>query len=157
MFRRDPWKKLVAIPRSVARPRKDAVYPSEAWREHEREGEVKAYSSRRHRCREVTTVNWLRLGSFVLALGLSVSANAQERNVNAAYRDADVRTVLQQLGEVTKTNVLIEDGVEGKVTFLSNGPMTADEFRSAFVSLLADLGYQVSERDGVLFIGPIKP
>ena len=95
-----------------------------------------------------------KLGSFVLALGLAAFANAQERNVTASYRDADVRTVIQQLGEITKTNVLIEDGVEGTVTFLSNGPMTADEFRSAVVALLADLGYQVSERDGVLFIGP---
>ena len=78
------------------------------------------------------------------------------RILQRCFRDADVRTVIQQLGQVTKTNVLIEDGVEGKVTFLSNGPMTADEFRSAVISLLADLGYQISERDGVLFIGPIK-
>ena len=48
------------------------------------------------------------------------------------------------------------NGVDGKVTFVTNGAMTADEFRSAAVSLLTDLGYEVSERDGVLFIGPIK-
>jgi hypothetical protein len=42
------------------------------------------------------------------------------------------------------------------VTFLANGPMTADEFRSAVISLLADLGYEITERNGVLLIGPIE-
>ena len=38
-----------------------------------------------------------------------------------------------------------------------SGPMTANEFRSAILSHLADLGYQLTDREGVLHIGPIKP
>jgi general secretion pathway protein D len=93
---------------------------------------------------------------LVLALGLSAFANAQERNVNASYRDADIRTVIQQLGQVTKSPVVIERGVEGKVTLLTNGPITADEFRSTVVSALAALGYEITERDGALVVGPIR-
>jgi type II secretory pathway component GspD/PulD (secretin) len=100
-----------------------------------------------------------KIGYLVVAtLGLQVPANAQEpRQVTVAYRDADVRRVIQQVGQVSDSAVVIEQGVEGKVTFQPNGPMTANEFRSAILSHLADLGYQITEREGVLHIGPIKP
>jgi type II secretory pathway component GspD/PulD (secretin) len=98
------------------------------------------------------------IGSLVLAsLGLPAVANAQERQVTAAYRDADVRTVIQQVGQLTESVVVIGKGVEGSVTFQPNGPMTVDEFRRAFLAHLVDLGYEVSDRNGVLLIGPIKP
>ena len=74
-----------------------------------------------------------KLGYLVVAtLGLQVVANAQEpRQVTVAYRDADVRRVIQQVGQVSDSAVVIEKGVEGKVTFQPSGPMTANEFRSA--------------------------
>jgi type II secretory pathway component GspD/PulD (secretin) len=100
-----------------------------------------------------------KIGYLVVAtLGLQVLANAQEpRQVTVAYRDADVRTVIQQVGQVSASAVVIENGVEGKVTFQPSGPMTANEFRSAILAHLADLGYQITDREGVLRIGPIKP
>lgn len=101
-------------------------------------------------------MNFLKLGCFALGVGLSAVASAQERNVNVAYRAADVRTVLRQLGQVTNSPVVIDRGVEGRVTFSTNGPMTADEFRSAVLSVLAELGYQITERDGALLVGPTK-
>jgi len=101
-------------------------------------------------------VNWIKLGSLVLALGLSAFANAQERNINASYRDADIRLILQQLGQVTNSPVVMLRGVEGRATLVANGLMTADEFRSAVVSLLMDLGYEVNERGGALVVGPIE-
>jgi len=97
------------------------------FREPERDGRVNAYISNRQRYRERTTVNWLKLGSLVLALGSSTYANAQERNINASYGDADIRTILHQLGEVTKSPVVMLRGVEGRATLVANGPMTADE------------------------------
>lgn len=100
--------------------------------------------------------NLQQVGFFVLALGSSAFANAQERNVNVAYRGADIRTVIRQVGEATNSPVVIGRGVGGRVTFVPNGPMTAAEFRGAILSHLADLGYEVTERDGVLLIGPIK-
>jgi type II secretory pathway component GspD/PulD (secretin) len=102
-------------------------------------------------------VNWPKLGSFVLALGLSAFANAQERPVTVAYREANVRTVIQQIGQLTNSPIVIERGVEGTVTFLPDGPMTADEYRRAILSHLANLGYEITDRDGVLLVGPIKP
>jgi type II secretory pathway component GspD/PulD (secretin) len=102
-------------------------------------------------------MNSLKLGSLVLAVALSTYVNAQERPVNVAYRDADVRTVIQQVGQLTESRVVIDDGVEGKVTFLPNGPMTTNEFRRAILSHLSDLGYEITNQDGVLLVGPAKP
>ena len=101
---------------------------------------------------------WQKVGSLALALALPTLANAQEpRQVSAAYRDADVRKVIEQLGQLTEVPVVIEKGVEGTVTFVPDGPMTVDEFRRAILSRLADLGYEITERNGALLIGPIKP
>jgi type II secretory pathway component GspD/PulD (secretin) len=101
-------------------------------------------------------VNWPKLGSLVLALGLCAFATAQERDVNVAYREADIRTVLQQVGQVSGSPIVIQRGVEGRVTFQPSGPLTPAEFRRAILSHLADLGYEITERNGVLLIGPIK-
>jgi type II secretory pathway component GspD/PulD (secretin) len=100
-----------------------------------------------------------KMGYFAVAtLGLSVLANAQGlRNVTVAYKDADVRTVIQQVGQATNSAVVIGKGVEGTVTFQPSGPMTADEFRKAILSHLADLGYEITDRDGALLIGPKTP
>ncbi len=102
---------------------------------------------------------WQKTGYFAVAtLGLSVLAHAQElRNVTVAYKDADVRTVIQQVGQATGSAVVIGKGVEGTVTFQPNGPMTGHEFRTAILSHLAGLGYEITDRDGVLLIGPRRP
>ena len=95
---------------------------------------------------------------LVLAtFGLPVLANAQERQVTANYRDADVRKVVEQVGQLTESAVVIERGVEGTVTFQANGPTTVDEFRRAILAHLVDLGYEVTDQEGVLRLGPIKP
>jgi hypothetical protein len=52
---------------------------------------------------------------------------------------------------------VIEKGVEGTVTFQANGPMTVDEFRRAILSYLADLGYEITDRDGDLLVGRKPP
>jgi type II secretory pathway component GspD/PulD (secretin) len=102
---------------------------------------------------------WQKVGYFAVAtLASSVLAHAQEpRPITVAYRDADVRTVIQQVGQATNSAVVIGNGVEGRVTFQPSGPMTADEFSQAILSHLADLGYEITERDGTLLIGPRKP
>jgi type II secretory pathway component GspD/PulD (secretin) len=107
---------------------------------------------------EDTTVHiWQKVGYLAATLASSVLAHAQEpRPVAVAYRDADVRTVIQQVGQATNSAVVIGNGVEGTVTFQPSGPMTADEFRTAILSHLADLGYEITERDGALLIGPRK-
>jgi type II secretory pathway component GspD/PulD (secretin) len=101
-------------------------------------------------------VSWLKTAYLALALGLSAFANAQERNINLAYREADIRLILQQLGRVTNLPVVMLKGVEGRASLVANGPMTVDEFRSAVLSLLMDLGFEVNERGGALVVGPIE-
>ena len=99
-----------------------------------------------------------KIGCLVLAtLGLSVIAHAQERQVTPSYRDVPVRTVLEQVGQLTDSAVVIGKEVGGTLTFQTDGPMTVNEFRTAILARLVELGYEVTERNGVLLIGPIKP
>lgn len=82
---------------------------------------------------------------------------ADGQTVEPHWVKADVRSVLEAVGQVTGTKVVIQKGVKGRVTFQSDVPMTLAEFRRAVIAHLVGLGYEVSDRDGVLFIGPRKP
>jgi len=68
-----------------------------------------------------------------------------------------VRDLVEAVGQITQTNVLIRDDVQGKVSFQSDAPMTLAELRRALIAHLLDLGYEVTDRDGVLLVGPKKP
>ena len=88
---------------------------------------------------------------------LSTLSYAQQAVVTPNYRQVDVRELVEAVGQITQTNVLIRDDVVGKVTFQSDAPMTLVELRSALISHLRELGYEVIDRDGVLMVGPKKP
>lgn len=99
----------------------------------------------------------LSILSATSVASLSVASYAQQTMVTPNYRQVDVRELIEKVGEITQTNVLIGDDVQGKVTLQSAAPMTLAELRSALISRLLDLGYEVSDRDGVLMVGPKKP
>jgi len=80
---------------------------------------------------------------------------AQEVTPN--YREADVRQLIEAVGKITGTTVVIEEDVEGRVTFQSAAPMSLPQLRSAMIAHLLDLGYEVTDRDGVLRIGAREP
>jgi general secretion pathway protein D len=111
-----------------------------------------------------------RIGAGILATigALSASAPARAQDSPAApakppttiianYREADVRAVIEQLARATRTNVVIDDDVHGTITLLREKPLTADEYRAAVIATLRAEGYEVTEHDGVLRIGPRKP
>jgi len=58
-----------------------------------------------------------------------------------------VRELVEAVGQITQTNVLIRDDVQGKVTLQADAPMTLAELRSALISRLLDLGYEVNDRE----------
>jgi len=87
---------------------------------------------------------------------LSIPSYAQQAMVTPNYAQVDVRELVESVGQITQTNVLISDDVEGKVTLRSDAPMTLAELRTALISRLRDLGYEVVDRDGVLLVGPKK-
>jgi len=99
----------------------------------------------------------LSILSAVSVGSFSILSYAQQAMVTPNYAQVDVRELVEAVGRITQTNVLIRDDVEGKVTLQSDSPMTLAELRSALISRLRDLGYEVTDQDGVLMVGPKKP
>jgi type II secretory pathway component GspD/PulD (secretin) len=99
----------------------------------------------------------LSILSAVSIVSLPFLSYAQEAMVTPNYRQVDVRELVEAIGQITQTNVLIRDDVQGKVTFQSDAPMTLAELRRALIAHLLDLGYEVTDQDGVLLVGPKKP
>lgn len=56
-------------------------------------------------------------------------------------KDADIRAVIQTVSILTGKNFIIDPRVKGKVTFISQEPMTVPEIYQAFLSMLQVLGY----------------
>ncbi len=79
-----------------------------------------------------------KLGA-VLALLLLAAAGvavAQQTTITPNYKEADIRQIVEAVGEVTGKNFIIDPRVNAKVTMLSSTPMTPDAFYEAFLSIL---------------------
>lgn len=55
--------------------------------------------------------------------------------------DVDIKDMIKQISKATGTNFLIDDKVRGKVTIISEKPMTRDMAYQAFLSALQVMGY----------------
>jgi general secretion pathway protein D len=92
----------------------------------------------------------------VLAMGASAAhlAMAQAQQIQPNYRDADIRQIIEAVGEVTGKNFLVDPRVRAQVTLLSYSPMTPDAFYQAFLSALQVHGFVAVEADDVVKIVP---
>ena len=70
------------------------------------------------------------------------------------YREADLRQVVEAVGEVTGRNFLVDPRVTGQVTFLSYSPMSAEAFYEAFLATLQIHGFIAVESEDVVRIVP---
>lgn len=97
--------------------------------------------------RRLTLVSTLLL--FVLPL-----AKAQELTITPNYRDADIRQIIEAVGEVTGRNFIIDPRITAKVTMLSSTPMSPDAFYEAFLSILQVNGYVAMTTGNIVKIVP---
>lgn len=86
---------------------------------------------------------------FVLPL-----ANGQEPTITPNYREADIRQIVEAVGEVTGRNFILDPRVNAKVTMLSSTPMSPDAFYEAFLSILQVNGYIATTTGNVIKIVP---
>ncbi len=99
-----------------------------------------------------------RLG--VLALGLVIGlgsmspASAQDAGpqIMPNYREADIRQIIEAVGEVTGRNFLVDPRVNADVTLLSYSPMSPEAFYQAFLATLQVHGYAALEAGDVVKI-----
>ncbi|MEE8281825.1 MAG: hypothetical protein V3R50_05535, partial [Gammaproteobacteria bacterium] len=62
-----------------------------------------------------------------------VPGHAQGATITPNYKDADIRQIIEAVGEVTGKNFVIDPRVTAKVTMLSTTPMSPDAFYEAFL------------------------
>ena len=83
-----------------------------------------------------------------------ISGHAQGATITPNYKDADIRQIIEAVGEVTGKNFVIDPRVTAKVTMLSTTPMSPDAFYEAFLSILAVYGFVAVPSGDVIKILP---
>lgn len=87
-------------------------------------------------------------------LAVIPAASGQQATITPNYKDADIRQIVEAVGEVTHKNFIIDPRVNAKVTMLSSTPMTPDAFYETFLSILQVYGYVAVNSGDVIKIVP---
>jgi len=95
--------------------------------------------------------HWLAALALVLAPAI---LPAQQATITPNYKDADIRQVIEAVGEVTGRNFILDPRVKAQVTMLSAAPMTPDAFYEAFLSILSVYGFVAVPAGDVVKILP---
>ena len=99
------------------------------------------------RCALALAIAWL-------AAPHPTAAQAPGPQIMPNYREADLRQVIEAVGEVTGRNFLVDPRVTGQVTFLSYSPMSSEAFYEAFLATLQIHGFIAVESENVVRIVP---
>ncbi len=94
------------------------------------------------------------LTAILTGFAFSLSALAQEATITPNYKDADIRQVIEAVGEVTGKNFILDPRVKAQVTMLSSSPMTPDAFYETFLSILQVYGFVAIPSGDVIKILP---
>lgn len=90
-----------------------------------------------------------KIASFAISLALLIFATAvhaqQEELVRINMNNADIRNVIKWVSEQTNKNFIIDPRVKGRLSVLSNQPMTMDEAYQVFLTALDVYGFAVVE------------
>ena len=81
-------------------------------------------------------------------------ALGQQTTITPNYKEADIRQIIEAVGEVTQKNFIIDPRINAKVTMLSTTPMTPDAFYEAFLSILQVHGYVAVRTGDIIKILP---
>ena len=69
-------------------------------------------------------------------------------------RDADIRSLIQWVADITGKNLVVHKDVQGKVTVLSAEPLTPAEAYQVFLATLEVHGFAAIDADGAVKIVP---
>jgi general secretion pathway protein D len=101
------------------------------------------------------------LRQFIAALGLSLAAATFLQAATPAtgklvlnMRDADIRSLVQWVSDVTGKSLIVHKDVQGKVTVLSAEPVTPEQAYQVFLAALDVNGFAAVESGGAIKIVP---
>jgi general secretion pathway protein D len=105
--------------------------------------------------RQVGRMNHLsKLGAvFCLSWCLMAETMAAE-TVQINFRDADIRSVIESVAEITGKSFVLDPRVKGKVTIISPQPIDSDLLYQAILSAIQVQGFQAVEDGAVTRIIP---
>ena len=104
-----------------------------------------------------------RILQLTIALGLVAMSGslpppawgqAEQAMIKPNYREADIRTIVEAVSEVTGRNFVIDPRVKAQVTMLSATPMSPDAFYETFLSILQVHGFIAVPAGDVIKILP---
>jgi general secretion pathway protein D len=95
-----------------------------------------------------------RLAVVLTIMCLTPPATSQEPTITPNYREADIRQIVEAVGEVTGRNFILDPRVNAKVTMLSSTPMSPDAFYEAFLAILQVNGYIAMTAGDIIKIVP---
>ena len=95
------------------------------------------------------------LGSLVFTLCLVVEASAEEQ-VRINFRDADIRSVIESVAEITGKSFVLDPRVKGKVTIIAPDPIDSALLYPAVLSAIQVQGFQAIEDGAVIRVVPFN-
>ncbi len=105
---------------------------------------------------------WLKAFLTMIALSYSVlgpqvnAAGQADQTWKVNLKDADIRAFITQIADITGYSFVVDPRVKGKVTVISNAPMTRDEVYEMFLSVLSVHGFAATPGNGVIKIEQIN-
>lgn len=106
---------------------------------------------------------WLLTVALILATAFVQAAPAPtpsgaaadgDKRVTMNMRDADIRTLIQWIADVTGKNFVVHKDVKGPVTVISKEPVTPDEAYQLFLQVLQVHGYAAVQTGAAIKIVP---
>ena len=105
--------------------------------------------------RQVGRMNRLSKLSAVFCLSWCLMAESMAaETVQINFRDADIRSVIESVAEITGKSFVLDPRVKGKVTIISPQPIDADLLYQAILSAIQVQGFQAVEDGAVTRIIP---
>ncbi|MDB2562088.1 hypothetical protein N9X61_00640 [Sulfurimonas sp.] len=74
----------------------------------------------------------------------------KREKVNVNFSDLEIKDFIKLISKITNKNILINNKIAGKVNFVSNSPVYADELMDILISVLESKGFTLMEK-GSLF------
>jgi type II secretory pathway component GspD/PulD (secretin) len=105
----------------------------------------------------ITTRNWASVATlfFVLTSIAWSQDGVGERKISVAYQDADLRTVISSVAQVTGKRFIIHPSIDAQVTFGPSEALTTAEYYDVLITLLEANGYEAVVQGETTYIVPI--
>lgn len=98
----------------------------------------------------------IRLSICLVLAMIMISADVLAQAVRINFRDADIRSVIESVAEVTGRTFVLDPRVNGQITIISPEAIDSELFYEAFLSTLQVYGFQAIDDGAVVRIVPFS-